>query len=170
MEEQNSQIAFDWKNITRVFVSVAVILGAIVGLIFVSSIIGGRIGTDQTMDFSNTTSESQELKIEDISVGEGVEVGEGDFVTVHYTGTLTDGAKFDSSIDRGEPFSFKVGAGEVIEGWDKGLLGMKVGGKRKLIIPSELGYGQEGAGGDIPPNSTLIFEIELLKVEKSTGA
>ncbi|KKR30487.1 MAG: Peptidyl-prolyl cis-trans isomerase, partial [Candidatus Woesebacteria bacterium GW2011_GWA1_39_8] len=73
-------------------------------------------------------------------------------------------------IDRGEPFSFKVGAGEVIEGWDKGLLGMKVGGKRKLIIPSELGYGQEGAGGDIPPNSTLIFEIELLKVEKSTGA
>ena len=78
MEEQNSQIAFDWKNITRVFVSVAVILGAIVGLIFVSSIIGGRIGTDQTMDFSNTTSESQELKIEDISVGEGVEVGEGD--------------------------------------------------------------------------------------------
>jgi peptidylprolyl isomerase/FKBP-type peptidyl-prolyl cis-trans isomerase FkpA len=106
-----------------------------------------------------------ELKIEDLVVGTGTEAVSGKSVTVHYTGTLTDGTKFDSSKDRGEPFTFNLGAGEVIKGWDQGVVGMKVGGKRKLTIPSELGYGTQGAGGVIPPNATLIFEIELLGVK-----
>lgn len=107
----------------------------------------------------------EELKIEDIKVGTGAEAVSGKKITVNYSGTLTDGTKFDSSYDRGEPFSFNLGAGEVIQGWDKGFTGMKIGGKRKLTIPSELGYGANGAGGVIPPNATLIFEVELLKVE-----
>ena len=107
----------------------------------------------------------EELKIEDIKVGTGAEAVSGKKITVNYSGTLTDGTKFDSSYDRGEPFSFNLGAGEVIQGWDKGFAGMKIGGKRKLTIPSELGYGAQGAGGVIPPNATLIFEVELLKVE-----
>ncbi|OGM16063.1 peptidylprolyl isomerase [Candidatus Woesebacteria bacterium RBG_19FT_COMBO_42_9] len=106
-----------------------------------------------------------ELKIEDLTVGTGDEAVAGKKVTVNYAGTLEDGTKFDSSYDRGAPFSFNLGAGEVIQGWDNGVAGMKVGGKRKLTIPSFLGYGERGAGDAIPPNSTLIFEIELLKVE-----
>ena len=105
------------------------------------------------------------LKIEDIKVGTGEEAVSGKRVSVNYLGTLVDGAKFDSSYDRGVPFSFNLGAGEVISGWDQGVVGMKVGGKRKLTIPPELGYGSAGAGAVIPPNSTLVFEIELLKVE-----
>ena len=106
-----------------------------------------------------------ELKIEDIVVGTGLEATNGKKVTVNYSGTLVNGTKFDSSYDRGVPFSFNLGAGEVIKGWDRGVAGMKVGGKRKLTIPSSLGYGEAGAGGLIPPNATLIFEVELLKVE-----
>ncbi|MEK7497862.1 MAG: FKBP-type peptidyl-prolyl cis-trans isomerase [Patescibacteria group bacterium] len=111
-----------------------------------------------------STMETQ-LKIEDITVGTGVEATAGKKVTVNYSGTLTDGTKFDSSYDRGVPFSFNLGAGEVIKGWDMGVLGMKVGGKRKLTIPASLGYGAQGAGGVIPPNATLIFEVELLDVK-----
>jgi len=107
----------------------------------------------------------EELKIEDIKIGEGKEAVNGNTLTVNYSGTLVDGTKFDSSYDRNQPFSFVLGQGRVIKGWDMGLLGMKVGGKRKLTIPSELGYGTQGAGSDIPPNATLIFEVELLKVE-----
>ncbi len=88
----------------------------------------------------------------------------GKTVSVHYTGKLTDGTKFDSSLDRGDPFSFRLGAGQVIKGWDQGVAGMKVGGKRLLTIPPELGYGQRGFPGAIPPNSTLVFEVELLGV------
>jgi len=102
------------------------------------------------------------LKYEDIVVGTGEEAKSGRTVEVHYTGWLTNGTKFDSSKDRGQPFSFPLGAGRVIKGWDEGVAGMKVGGKRKLTIPSELGYGSRGAGGAIPPNATLIFEVELL--------
>lgn len=106
-----------------------------------------------------------ELKIEEITVGTGDEAVAGKKVTVNYAGTLENGTKFDSSYDRGTPFSFNLGAGEVIQGWDQGVAGMKVGGKRKLTIPSSLGYGERGAGAAIPPNATLIFEVELLKVE-----
>ncbi|MCB1198448.1 MAG: FKBP-type peptidyl-prolyl cis-trans isomerase [Bdellovibrionota bacterium] len=105
-----------------------------------------------------------ELIIEDIETGTGTEVTGHQKVSVHYTGWLTNGTKFDSSIDRGTPFEFVVGQGSVIQGWDQGLVGMKVGGKRKLTIPSHLAYGERGAGGVIPPNATLIFEIELLDV------
>lgn len=105
------------------------------------------------------------LKYEDLKEGTGDEAKKGDTVEVHYTGWLTDGKKFDSSLDRKEPFSFKLGAGKVIKGWDEGVAGMKVGGKRKLTIPPELGYGARGAGGVIPANAVLIFEVELLKVK-----
>jgi FKBP-type peptidyl-prolyl cis-trans isomerase len=102
-------------------------------------------------------------KIEDLVKGQGVEAVRGKTVEVHYTGWLTDGTRFDSSVG-GAPFSFSLGAGEVIEGWDRGVAGMKVGGTRKLTLPPELGYGAAGAPPDIPPNATLVFEVELLAV------
>lgn len=105
-----------------------------------------------------------ELVIEDLKAGTGAEARAGGNVTVHYVGTLTDGKKFDSSRDRGKGFSFKLGAGQVIKGWDQGVAGMKVGGLRKLTIPPHLAYGERGFPGAIPPSATLIFEVELLSV------
>ena len=105
------------------------------------------------------------LIIEDIVAGGGAEAGVGQEVTVHYTGWLTSGEKFDSSKDRDDPFVFPLGGGRVIRGWDEGVQGMKVGGKRKLTIPPDLGYGSHGAGGVIPPNATLVFEVELLATD-----
>ncbi|MDB4928188.1 MAG: putative FkbP-type peptidyl-prolyl cis-trans isomerase [Myxococcaceae bacterium] len=106
-----------------------------------------------------------DLQIEELKAGTGDEATTGKTVDVHYTGWLTDGTKFDSSVDRGRPFSFPLGAGRVIKGWDQGVAGMKVGGKRKLTIPPALGYGARGAGAVIPPDATLVFEVELLAVK-----
>tara|TARA_B100000959_G_C14917553_1_gene598037 strand:- start:521 stop:1387 length:867 start_codon:yes stop_codon:yes gene_type:complete len=106
------------------------------------------------------------LKYKDIVVGDGGSPKIGDKVIVHYTGTLEDGTKFDSSVDRGKPFEFSIGVGQVISGWDEGVMSMKVGGKRQLIIPSNLGYGERGAGKVIPPNATLIFDVELIEIKE----
>jgi FKBP-type peptidyl-prolyl cis-trans isomerase FkpA len=108
---------------------------------------------------------TDQMIIEDTVIGTGATAEAGQMVTVHYTGTFPDGRKFDSSVDRNDPFQFPLGGGYVIKGWDEGVQGMKVGGKRKLIIPPHLGYGAAGAGGVIPPNATLLFEVELLGVE-----
>jgi FKBP-type peptidyl-prolyl cis-trans isomerase len=105
------------------------------------------------------------LKYWDLKKGTGAEAKSGQTVKVHYTGWLTNGKKFDSSVDRGEPFEFHLGSGDVIPGWDEGVAGMKVGGKRQLQIPPALGYGERGAGGVIPPNSVLVFDVELLGVK-----
>ena len=112
------------------------------------------------------TTTASGLQYWDIVVGTGATAAPGNTVKVHYTGFLTTGEKFDSSRDRGEPFSFPLGAGQVIKGWDEGVAGMKVGGQRQLRIPPQLGYGAVGAGGAIPPNATLIFDVELLDVGK----
>ncbi len=106
-----------------------------------------------------------DLKITDHEVGNGKEAANGSKVSVHYTGTLTDGSKFDSSLDRGDPFDFVLGKGMVIPGWERGIAGMKVGGKRRLEIPPDLGYGPRGFPPVIPPNATLIFEVELIDVK-----
>lgn len=105
------------------------------------------------------------LQYEDLVAGSGDSPKAGKQVTVHYTGWLTDGTKFDSSVDRNEPFTFVIGAGQVIPGWDEGVMSMKIGGKRKLVIPAQLGYGSAGAGGVIPPNATLVFEVILLDIK-----
>ena len=105
---------------------------------------------------------SSGLQYVDLTIGTGATAEAGQTVTVHYTGWLENGNKFDSSVDRGQPFSFPLGTGRVIKGWDEGVKGMKVGGKRKLTIPPKLGYGAQGAGGVIPPHATLIFDVELL--------
>ncbi len=119
---------------------------------------------DPTMSGNEVTTETG-LKYQDMVVGTGETPQRGQTAVVHYTGWLTDGKKFDSSVDRGTPFEFPVGMGRVIKGWDEGVASMKVGGKRKLTIPPELGYGERGAPGAIPPNATLIFDVELLEIK-----
>jgi FKBP-type peptidyl-prolyl cis-trans isomerase FkpA len=125
----------------------------------------GGFAAELAIDTAALTRTSTGLRYQDVTVGAGDEATAGRTAVVHYTGWLPDGKKFDSSRDRGEPFSFPLGAGQVIPGWDQGVAGMKVGGRRKLVIPSELGYGAQGAPPDIPPNSTLIFDVELLGVQ-----
>jgi FKBP-type peptidyl-prolyl cis-trans isomerase len=125
-------------------------------------------GTQQEQindNIQDMATEVTELQIEDKQLGNGDEAVSGKTVVVHYTGTLQDGTKFDSSKDRGEPFEFNLGAGQVIKGWDQGVEGMKVGGVRMLTIPPELGYGAAGAAEVIPPNAVLVFEVELLEVK-----
>ena len=117
------------------------------------------------VDLDAMTQTASGLQYEDLTVGDGATAQSGDSVSVHYTGWLTDGTKFDSSVDRGTPFDFHLGQGQVIAGWDEGVAGMRVGGKRKLVIPPELGYGDRGAGGVIPGGATLVFDVELLEVK-----
>lgn len=157
-----------------IIASVIVLAISLIAVIILKSSAGGKplptpTPTLATMEPTNspTSTPSSSLKIEDVKVGAGTLAENGDLVTVNYVGTLTNGQKFDSSYDRNEPFKFTLGQGEVIKGWDQGVLGMKVGGKRRLTIPPDLGYGAAGAGGVIPPNATLIFEVELLDVSKS---
>ena len=156
------------KIIIAFIVLIALILGSYYLLKKMSS------NTNQTTNFyeeqtnlsaSPSAQSETKLKIEDLKIGQGKEVKSGDVITVHYLGKLANGQKFDSSYDRNQPFETQIGVGQVIQGWDEGLLGMKVGGKRKLTIPPELGYGEQGAGTAIPSNSTLIFEIELISIK-----
>ena len=153
------------KHLGIIFLSPVIMVGLVV---FLFNKPANQTVTPLPTSTSSATIDSttmEQLKIEDIKVGTGAEAISGKKITVNYKGALTDGTKFDSSYDRNEPFSFVLGAGEVIQGWDQGFAGMKIGGKRKLTIPSELGYGEYGAGSAIPPNATLIFEVELLGVE-----
>ncbi len=124
-----------------------------------ASVLGGPMSADKAQILASG------LRVTDIEVGTGPEAVAGQTVVVHYRGTLENGKQFDASYDRGKPFTFPLGRGQVIKGWDEGVQGMKVGGKRKLVIPPELGYGTRGAGGVIPPNATLIFEVELLDIK-----
>ena len=125
----------------------------------------GGFSADLGIDPATLTSRPNGLRYQDLSAGQGAEAVAGKTAVVHYTGWLTSGQKFDSSRDRGEPFAFRLGAGQVIAGWDEGVAGMKVGGRRKLVIPAELGYGQAGAPPVIPPGATLVFDVELLEVQ-----
>ncbi|MBY0549893.1 MAG: FKBP-type peptidyl-prolyl cis-trans isomerase [Candidatus Obscuribacterales bacterium] len=117
------------------------------------------------IDSANLVTLPSGLQYEDQVTGQGASPSPRQTVTVHYTGWLTDGTKFDSSVDRGKPFNFQIGVGQVIKGWDEGVATMKIGGKRRLVIPPDLGYGSRGAGGLIPANATLVFDVELLEVK-----
>jgi FKBP-type peptidyl-prolyl cis-trans isomerase len=141
-------------DVLRLVALVALLLPVLVGCSSMSS--SGAAGNEVTL--------AGGLKYTDLQVGTGTEAVPGKTAVVHYTGTLLDGKKFDSSRDRGQPFPFPLGGGRVIKGWDEGVKGMKVGGKRVLVIPPEMGYGARGAPPDIPPNATLRFEVELLDV------
>ncbi len=148
---------------------IAVLIIAII-LVF-GYILQGAMGNPigQTSEITTETAQAmptEEVQIEELAEGTGdAVVQSGDTVVMHYRGTLEDGTQFDSSYDRGEPFTTQIGVGRVIQGWDEGVPGMKVGGKRKLTIPSSLGYGEAGAPPTIPPNATLIFEVELLEIQ-----
>lgn len=156
---------FNWKNIAIVFVFILVTISLIAALTYLGDRNKRSDSETKQSGIGNEEGGVDVFLTEDILEGEGEEVKSGDTISVHYTGTLLDGTKFDSSLDRSEPFSFTLGAGEVIAGWDQGIVGMRVGGKRKLTIPPDLAYGQTGAGSQIPPNATLVFEVELLEIK-----
>lgn len=130
-----------------------------------ASLTNDSFAPELNVDLSAMTQTPSGLYYQDLEVGSGTEALSGADVTVHYTGWLTDGTKFDSSVDRGTPFVFPLGVGRVIAGWDEGVSGMRVGGKRKLVIPADLAYGNSGSGSVIPPGATLVFDLELLDVQ-----
>ncbi len=130
-----------------------------------ASLSNDTFAPELNVDLSAMTQTPSGLYYQDLGIGSGTEAQNGADVTVHYTGWLTDGTKFDSSVDRGTPFVFQLGVGQVIAGWDEGVRGMRVGGKRKLVIPAALGYGDSGSGNVIPPGATLVFDVELLDVQ-----
>jgi len=148
------------KNQRIAIIVIVVLLLAVVGY----SLYKSQTPSAPEISDADLITTTSGLQYQDLEVGAGAEAKPGDQVSVHYTGWLEDGTKFDSSVDRNEPFQFQLGAGMVIQGWDEGVAGMKVGGKRKLVIPSNLGYGAAGAGGVIPPNASLIFDVELLAI------
>jgi FKBP-type peptidyl-prolyl cis-trans isomerase len=151
----------------QIFLAIGIFL-----LIYILSVVAFNLpkksspGTATITPPGTTSSQSAKLKTNDEKVGTGTTAQTGDTVTVNYTGTLTNGKEFDSTKGK-QPFTFTLGTGQVIKGWDEGIVGMKVGGKRKLTIPPDLGYGAQGAGAAIPPNSTLIFDVELLDVKSA---
>lgn len=148
------------KNIFRIKTVVLIIIILFVGFYYINS----NNNTEDTVTEENEeTKEVTELQIEDIQLGTGQEAQAGDVLSVHYTGTLLDGTKFDSSVDRGQPFQFQLGAEQVIQGWEEGFAGMRVGGTRRLVIPPHLAYGATERPG-LPANSTLIFDVELLEI------
>ncbi len=177
MEEQSTQSSGNKFIPVLIFLATLLVVGAIYLVVNKkdsnqylqttdqSGTIDSNVESEEIVSSEEEMEKVTELKIEDEVVGTGTEAISGKTVTVNYLGTLTDGTKFDSSYDRNEPFSFTLGAGEVIEGWDKGVVGMKIGGKRKLTIPSSMAYGDSGISGAIPGGATLVFEVELLKVE-----
>lgn len=148
---------------TRIAIVVVVILIIAASAFFIWS--SRSTKAPQAISEGNMITTASGLQYEDLLVGEGAQAQPGDTVSVHYTGWLQDGTKFDSSLDRGQPFTFTLGRGEVIKGWDEGVAGMRAGGKRRLVIPPDLGYGSQGAGGVIPPGATLIFEVELVEIK-----
>jgi len=152
------------RNVQRTILIVAglAIIGLLAALVYFAKQ-GQQTAGDVNLG-PNAVTTASGLRYEDLVAGSGPAAQAGNTVTVHYTGWLVDGTKFDSSVDRGQPFEFQLGAGNVIPGWDEGVAGMQVGGKRKLVIPAALGYGSQGAGGVIPPNAVLIFEVELLAI------
>jgi len=155
------------KAITAILIAATIFL---LGSIAVDAYKQNQAAKTKTINQLPTTQKDSpmdvaELKIEDTIVGTGSAVKSGDTVVINYTGTLLDGTKFDSSYDRNQAFETQIGVGQVIEGWDKGVVGMQVGGKRKLTIPSSMGYGSRGAGGVIPPNAGLVFEVELMGIK-----
>lgn len=150
------------SNPRTLIIALLILVALVVGYLIFSN---SKNQTTNMAPTNNSQTQASNLKIEDIQVGTGKEVVSGDNIVIHYKGTLTDGTTFDSSYDRGEPFETQIGVGQVIKGWDEGVVGMKVGGKRKLTIPPEMGYGNR-AVGPIPANSTLIFEVELVDVLK----
>ncbi|MCR4274839.1 MAG: FKBP-type peptidyl-prolyl cis-trans isomerase [Candidatus Campbellbacteria bacterium] len=154
------------KNIVvGIIIVVALIALVMWGKKAQAPVIQGETPTTQQEGIIRTMTPVPGLTVEVLQEGSGQEAKAGDAVSVHYTGTLTDGTKFDSSVDRGVPFEFQLGVGQVIAGWDAGVAGMKIGEKRKLTIAPELGYGAQGAGGVIPPNATLLFDVELLAIK-----